>query len=165
MQSGRLRADLYYRLNVLSIELPALRERPEDVRAFARAFLAEAARELSRPEAELSESVLERFERYPWPGNVRELKNLIRRLVATAETFPITLADLPPAIDGDPRARPRRGADESGSPTADQELLMAVVASARTMAEAAARLGITRSTLYRRMERFGLRPERILRPH
>lgn len=80
-----------------------------------------------------------------------------------AETFPVTPSDLPPAFEGVPRDR--RGADVSGSPTADQELLMAVVGSARTMAEAAARLGITRSTLYCRMERFGLKPERILRPH
>jgi transcriptional regulator of acetoin/glycerol metabolism len=107
----------------------------------------------------VSEAVLERFERYQWPGNVRELKNLVRRLIATAVTFPVTLADLPPVL-GRSTESSSASADHPGQ---EQELLMEVVASARTMAEAAARLGITRSTLYRRMERFGLRPERVLR--
>jgi transcriptional regulator of acetoin/glycerol metabolism len=157
--SGRLRQDVYHRLNVLSIELPALRDRVEDLRLLAGMFVAEASRELSRPGAAVSEAVLERFERYQWPGNVRELKNLVRRLIATAVTFPVTLADLPPVL-GRSTESSSASADHPGQ---EQELLMEVVASARTMAEAAARLGITRSTLYRRMERFGLRPERVLR--
>ena len=166
VNSGRLRADLYHRLNVLSIELPALRERPTDVRLFAREFVADAARELGRPDAALSEAVLERFECYAWPGNVRELKNLIRRLIAMAVIFPVAVAELPPPV---------QGAEDAGAPVdilperlasrPGEERLIEVVRSARTMAEAAGRLGITRSTLYRRMQRFGLRPERVLRQH
>jgi transcriptional regulator of acetoin/glycerol metabolism len=167
VDGGRLRADLFHRLNVLSIELPALRERPQDIRALAARFTLDAGEELGQADATLSEDVLDRFERYAWPGNVRELKNLIRRLVAVAGAFPIVPADLPPAF-----ALSGRPADDPGSTTADHRVrtdeearLIEIVGSARTMAEAAACLGITRSTLYRRMERYGLRPERVLRPH
>jgi transcriptional regulator of acetoin/glycerol metabolism len=163
--SGRLRADVFHRLNVLAIELPSLRDRVVDIRALAARFTAEAALELSRPGAALSETVVDRFERYNWPGNVRELKNLIRRLVAVAAVFPIGLADLPPDLrpGGSPAAG--AGTDNADAPVrAEARELMGVVATARTMGEAAARLGITRSTLYRRMERLGLRPERVLRP-
>jgi len=156
----RFRSDLYYRLNVLSITLPPLRARASDIVLLARRFLVAAERETGRrvtltPEAEQA------LIRYGWPGNVRELENLMFRISATSANEVATLADLPVEL----RAA---GAEESASPAADggghedpRKLeLISVVRGARTMAEAAARLGVTRSTLYRRLERFGLYPSR-----
>jgi transcriptional regulator of acetoin/glycerol metabolism len=162
---GRLRSDLFHRLDVLRIQLSPLRERRSDVRPLARRFLAEAAAELDRPDAELSNAVLATFERLPWPGNVRELRNIIRRLVAVAEGFPVIVTDLPATLNSTEGMDQEAGgaAGAAGSDAIGD--LVAVVASARTMGEAARRLGITRSTLYRRMERHGLRPHRVLREH
>jgi transcriptional regulator with PAS, ATPase and Fis domain len=163
--SGRLRADVFHRLNVMPIELAALRERPADIRPLTAHFLREAARELGRPGAALDPAVVASFERHSWPGNVRELKNLVRRLVACAAAFPIRAEELADAGLRSERARPDEQESAARLSTAAERELMDVVARSRTMAEAASRLGVTRSTLYRRMERLGLRPERVLRPH
>ena len=79
LQRGRFRLDLYYRLNVYPIGLPALRERVEDVGLLAEAFLREASRRLGRVFDPISEEVLEALKSYEWPGNVRELQNVIER--------------------------------------------------------------------------------------
>ncbi len=152
LERGRLRVDVYHRLNVLRIELPPLRERRGDIRELTLRFLRDAAAELNRPDAALSQDVIEAFERLPWPGNLRELRNAVRRMVAVAEAFPVGGSDIAPAEE------------TIELPAAGTDRLMEAVASARTMAEAASRLGITRSTLYRRLQRQGLRSHRILRP-
>jgi sigma-54 dependent transcriptional regulator, acetoin dehydrogenase operon transcriptional activator AcoR len=158
VRSGQLRADLYYRLNVLSIELPPLRERAEDIPALAQHLLAQAATEVGRPALYFADGIPEQLARYPWPGNVRELKNLVRRVASLAPTDRIGLESLPASLTGHvaPMARAVESDDER-SKTVD------AMTSARTMQEAAMRLGINRSTLYRRLERFGLKAERLLR--
>lgn len=181
LDSGRLRADVYYRLNVLAVELPPLRARQSDVPLLAAHFAVEAVRELRRPACALDAEVIEAFRRYTWPGNVRELKNTVSRLVALTWGSRVGLADLPSAIRnaaGHRAAAGPRSVSGDPSPTTagtsmgaartaasgrllDSERLMEVVASARTLAEAAAQLGITRSTLYRQMRRCGLRPKRV----
>ncbi len=166
LRSGALRADLYYRLNVIPIELPPLRDRAGDVSRLARRFFEAAAREQGVTGVTVEPAVFDAFAAYPWPGNIRELQNVIRRLVAVTGTV-VRLADLPQAIRAaalgtEPSASP---ADPPGPPSQiDREdaHLTEVVNSSGTMAEAAARLGITRSTLYRRMARFGLRPRRVV---
>jgi DNA-binding NtrC family response regulator len=79
VKQGRFRADLYYRLNVLQIAVPALRERPEDIPVLAGAFAVELASRLGRPAPELSPDAIERLRAYSWPGNVRELRSVIER--------------------------------------------------------------------------------------
>ncbi|HET7294370.1 MAG TPA: sigma-54 dependent transcriptional regulator [Vicinamibacteria bacterium] len=79
IKAGRLRQDLYYRLAVLQIQVPPLRERPEDIPLLAARFAAEVARRLGRPAPELSPEAAARLQAYPWPGNVRELQNVIER--------------------------------------------------------------------------------------
>ncbi len=97
--SGGFREDLYYRLNTFPIEIPPLRERPDDVVALAKNFLARAAREFGKPELTLTEAALERLARYRWPGNVRELQNLMERLAILCDRQ-IDADDLPfPAED------------------------------------------------------------------
>jgi transcriptional regulator of acetoin/glycerol metabolism len=174
LAKGQLRSELLYRINVITIELPALRERGPDLPVLARRFFQATAHDLGRPEVVVEGEVISAFQAYGWPGNVRELRNVVRRLMVVAGTR-IALADLPQAI----RAAylgiapaPRLGpATPASAPTGlgrashiDQEdaRLVDVVNRSRTMAEAAAELGITRSTLYRRMERFGLRPKRVV---
>jgi sigma-54 dependent transcriptional regulator, acetoin dehydrogenase operon transcriptional activator AcoR len=172
VERRQLRSELYHRINVLSIELPPLRARGEDLPLLARRLFQTVARDLGRPEVVVEGEVFAAFLAYSWPGNLRELKNVVRRLmVIGGET--ISVADLPQAIRvaymGIPPQRLSAGeatalAPRSRASHIDQEdaRLMDAVNHSRTMAAAAAELGIARSTLYRRMERFGLKPKRVL---
>ncbi|OGK83985.1 MAG: hypothetical protein A2050_08030 [Candidatus Rokubacteria bacterium GWA2_73_35] len=106
-KAGRFRDDLYWRLNVVQLVVPALGERPEDVVPLARHFLATYAREQKKPVADFSPDVLEAFARYAWPGNVRELRNAVERAVIFAEPGrPIRLGHLPAYLrpGGEPAA-------------------------------------------------------------
>ncbi len=161
LAAGRFRADLYYRLNVIPIALPPLRLRGADIPALCERFLSQAAAETQR-RVSLHPDVMAAFARYAWPGNVRELENLIRRLSAVSRAAVVELNDLPPHF----RESMRPGVPSLPAPESDDPhklKLVKVIAAARTMAEAAAMLGVTRSTLYRQLERFGLRPSRAVR--
>ncbi len=174
LQAGTLREDLFHRLNVLSIQLPPLRDRLDDLPALVARFLAEAEEEQGRSPRPLAPALLSALGAWRWPGNVRELKNVIRRLVALAPGPRLELADAPEELRKlapapapqqaplQPAPAPRAAASELSE---DQALrrLVDTVAEARTMTEAAALLGVTRSTLYRQLARLGLRAERILR--
>ncbi|HEY7957622.1 MAG: sigma-54-dependent transcriptional regulator [Polyangia bacterium] len=94
VETGAFRQDLYYRLNVVPLEMPALRDRAEDIPALANHFLADAGRRLGR-ELRLSPEALEALCRYAWPGNVREVENLIERVAILGKGGEITVADLP----------------------------------------------------------------------
>jgi transcriptional regulator with GAF, ATPase, and Fis domain len=83
--AGRFRSDLFYRINVMTIRTPPLRERREDIRPLAEAFLAELAVRFGRPARALTPAALEALEAYPWPGNVRELRNVVERAVLLAQ--------------------------------------------------------------------------------
>jgi sigma-54 dependent transcriptional regulator, acetoin dehydrogenase operon transcriptional activator AcoR len=172
LREGSLREDLYYRISVLTISLPPLRRRPGDVARLAAHFLEAAGRELGRSGCHFGPNVVEALQAHRWPGNVRELENLVRRLVALATGPEITVADLPQPIRDAAAARssgpwvvpttsaPTAPADPDG-PT--REELRLVIEESASMQQAAARLGINRSTLYRRLERYGLRPARTVR--
>ncbi len=95
VDSGTLREDLYFRVNVIPLHLPPLRERDGDVVLLARHFTAKLSEDLDRPPPRLSDRVLEIFRRYAWPGNVRELENVVQRLVVMAEGDTIDAPDLP----------------------------------------------------------------------
>jgi transcriptional regulator of acetoin/glycerol metabolism len=153
LASGALRRDFYHRLNVLSIALPALRDRGADLPLLIGDLLAQAGRELGAPAIAIAPDALAALRAHSWPGNVRELKNLCRRLVATARGARIELADLPDEL----RARPPVASGATGETDRPDARIIAVVRAARTMAEAADRLGMDRSTLYRRLAKYGLR--------
>lgn len=156
--AGRFRLDLYHRLNVIGIALPPLRLRGVDIPALCERFLLQAARETGR-RVRLAPPVQAAFLRYGWPGNVRELENLIRRLSATSRSELVEPGDLPPELLAAPTVR-EEPHDAPASDDPHKLRLVTVIAAARTMAEAASVLGVTRSTLYRQLERFGLRPGR-----
>jgi DNA-binding NtrC family response regulator len=157
--AGRFREDLYFRLAVIPIALPPLRERREDVIPLARHFLARWSAELGRPIRGFSPEVEALLAAHPWPGNVRELENAIERGVVLARGERVSSDDLlldePSA--GSPAAR---GAGESLQEFLDraaaERIRAALAESAGARQEAARRLGIDRTTLYRLMRRLGL---------
>jgi two-component system NtrC family response regulator len=164
MAARRFRRDLYYRLNVLPIAVPPLRDRGDDLVSLARAFLAEAEAEVGRSGLSFADDALGAMRAHPWPGNVRELRNVVLRAAATARTESIHAADLaldpagaadlgrPPAALVD-AARPLRATVLA---TEREALVAALAASGWNCARAAASLGISRMTLYRRLKRLGL---------
>lgn len=168
---GRFRADLFYRLNVISLRLPPLRERREDVPLLVRQGLARLAEEQGAPRKQIRPELMRLLEQYHWPGNVRELLNLLERLAFTVDSPEIGVADLPPALarklqaDGMVPALDGPGAAPTGaglplhSSVAETErrTLQQALERARGSRTAAARLlGIHRSTLYDKLRKHGL---------
>src|SRR5580658_1958343 len=143
IREGRFREDLYYRLNVIDIAVPALAERPADILPLARHFLGEGL--------QLSEDAAAALQAHDWPGNVRELRNSIERAKLLARERIVAAADLNlPAV-----TRPPARENENLS----KEVLEASLREAGgNISRAAQSLGLSRQALYRRMERFNLRP-------
>jgi NtrC-family two-component system response regulator AlgB len=160
VREGRFREDLLYRLNVLEVTLPPLRERPEDILPLARHFLAFFARSARRTGLRFSPEAEAALGAHRWPGNVRELRNAVERavvLAGTAELLGPELLALPPAAAAG-RALP--AAPPPGSfPTLDElerEHVRRALSECATLEEAAARLGIDPSTLWRKRKKLGL---------
>jgi NtrC-family two-component system response regulator AlgB len=159
VRDNSFRLDLLYRLNVISLVLPPLRERPEDLEDLALGFVARYARSYHLPAARLAPSALAQLRAYAWPGNVRELQNVMERAVilCPGEEIGADLLSLgaPPAAAGDPAP-----AVAPGAPVTLDELerrhIEAVLAEAETLDAAARTLGIDSSTLYRKRKAYGL---------
>jgi two-component system response regulator AtoC len=160
------RADLFYRLNVISIELPPLRERPGDIPILVEYLAHKAARKLRRPQPRFTPEALAALERYPFPGNVRELENLVERLLILCEGNEIGLGDLPADIR---HAQPGGAAELGGlAETLDYRkardaferayLQRLIEATHGNVSEAARLSGISRRHLYEKFERLGIRP-------
>ena len=118
MQNGSFREDLFYRLNVVSITLPALRDRTADIPALVSHFLERSCREMKRPQLGMDRSVMDILQAHLWPGNVRELQNAIERAVVLAAGPDITAADLPAEIRAHSSSGPL--STESGVPVQNQ---------------------------------------------
>jgi len=157
ISQGSFREDLFYRLNVIQMILPPLRDRREDIPALAEHFLTRAAAKLERT-LRLSPAALERLLRYPWPGNVRELENAIARAAILARTEAIEADDLPPHVSaglhlGPSPALPRQ------ITLADAErahILTTLERYGRNHSGAAEALGIGRTTLWRKLKEYGI---------
>ena len=183
IDEGRFREDLYYRLNVIPIDIPPLRERAEDVPDLVRHFVAIYARENKRPAPRIEPATVATLQGYAWPGNVRELQNYIERAIVLCTGDAIGVDLLPPHVRGErpPRAGRRRGRDLSGlceefvsrgvseaGPAAEnlhdrvvslaeKELIAQVLKSCQgVQTKAATRLGINRNTLHKKIEDYGL---------
>ncbi len=162
-EDGLFRSDLYFRLNVLTLTLPPLRERGDDVVLLARHYAEQTARRYRLPAPAFSDEALAALRSYSWPGNVRELKHLTERAVLLSGEAPLSarLFALPesPAGRDTPSALPE---DLRGVTLGDAEkslIHQALVASGGNISEAARRLGITRMTLRYRMEKYRIRLE------
>jgi two-component system NtrC family response regulator len=162
VREGSFREDLWYRLNVVPLRMPALRERIEDIPVLAEHFLLEHSRRHGRPVPRLLPEVFDRFERYDWPGNVRELANVLERLVVLGEEETIAVEDLPEALRRD---LPRFGGARVEIPAGgivledlEKGLIEEALRRCGGNQSAASRfLGISRQTLLYRMQKFGLR--------
>jgi DNA-binding NtrC family response regulator len=156
--AGTFRGDLFYRLNVGTIHLPALRERPDDIEPLARHFVALCNTKLGRSVAGVSPRVLDLLQRYPWPGNVRELANVIERALVVARGTVILPEHLPPLLleaRGDGAGR-SPGSELSLEAAERDQILKALQASGGKRIEAARLLGLSRRTLYRKLDRYGI---------
>ena len=156
---GQFREDLLYRLNLISVRLPALRERPADVPLLAHTFLARATEAYGRPPRELAPAALSWLAAQRWPGNVRQLKQLMERVVLVTEREQLGAEDL--AALADPAAREADGSmPQPGSMTLD-EMERVMIARALehyqgNLTRVAEALGLSRPALYRRLEKHGL---------
>lgn len=171
VKANRFRLDLFYRLNVFPIRMPALRDRPEDIVALAEEFAGDA-------KDMLTAEVLDAFLAYHWPGNVRELRHTVERMAAMRSEGALRLADVPSALSNHLAAnglrRLAKNVAEFGEAalpeytshvttpviplpeTEKQEISKALAATNRQMGKTATMLGISRTTLYRRMKEYGL---------
>ena len=157
------RQDLFFRLNVISIHIPPLRERAEDVPALFDHFLAIAARELKQAPKSVGEGVHDRLMRYAWPGNVRELRNLAERLAIVSPGEVIRTMDLPPSLGG--METERGGAAFLDAPTFQEFKAASEAAYLQAklrendynVSRTAESLDMQRSNLYKKIQRYELR--------
>jgi len=173
----RFREDLFYRLNVVRIHLPPLRERVADIRLLAEYFLRKIAVQRHKPLLKLSEEAIAFLENYPWPGNVRELENTIQRAVVLATSDVLLPKNIPlgraEAANGKAAPAPAdldvdavmdilfasgvRKSDTGLLPWMEREMsIRALKKTSNNQARAARLLGITRATLRKRLEQMGL---------
>jgi two-component system nitrogen regulation response regulator GlnG len=183
----QFREDLFYRLNVVRIPIPPLRERPDDIPLLVNYFLEKNARELKRQPKSVAASVIKTLEKYHWPGNVRELENAIRRVHVMAKSDAILSSDLPPEISGQSAGGASISttgvAGEAAStdaaalarqlfqwakrdpklkviPAVERELVIQALKETNdNQVHAAKLLGITRATLRKRIDKFGIQRE------
>ena len=157
-RSGAFRKDLYFRLNVVTVHLPSLRERRSDIPQLVHCFLDRYA---PGENVQVAPSVMKSFLQYEWPGNVRELENCIARAIALGDHRTIDVADLPPAVRGNEPAHSSRedSSDLSTTALADLErmtILRVFEQAGGDKVLAGKMLGISRATLYRKLKRYNI---------
>jgi len=163
---GRFRQDLFYRINVINVELPALRDRVSDIPLLAQHFLTEVCAETGKPMKAFAPEALAALQRYRWPGNVRELENAMERALLLSKTETLGLEDLPPQIAAvGPFAMEPLGTRTLKEALAapERQIIFEVLQSNGWNRFATAEvLGINRTTLYKKMKRLGLDESRYL---
>ena len=165
IKAGRFREDLYFRLNVVPISVPPLRERREDIPLLADHFMAMLAREYGRRVKRFEPDAVEVLQRYAWPGNVRELRNVIERLMIMVPGDRVMARDLlfldqgaGPAVAAETAAAPIMPLHDARDDFERQYILRALAAQHGNISRTADVLGVERSNLYRKMRSFGIAP-------
>lgn len=162
VEAGTFRADLYYRLNIIRIHLPPLRERKEDIPGLVSHFLKAFCRRYDLPEKRISSEAVAAMMAYGWKGNVRELANTVERLVTLADGPEISRGDLPEAIH---EAQPAKDiyaeslisrAREAGEAQEKALIIRALKNAGGNKTKAAELLGIHRTTLYQKIKKYNL---------
>ncbi len=156
VKDGRFRADLFYRLNVIPLNIPALRERPNDIVQLANFFLQESCKGFNKKLALLPDDMLVLLKNYSWPGNVRELKHVIERLVITAKGNTLSAKDLPKEIREAKAAPPAGKAVLSRNEAELENIKRALMETKDNKSKAAKILGVTRKTLFNKMKKYNL---------
>ncbi len=155
VEAGRFREDLLYRLNVIEVTVPALRERREDIVPLARHFVAFFARQARRPVPEVSPEAEAALLRYDWPGNVRELRNAMERAVVLMDGRVLDASALPRKVADAPATGPALG-DDVTLDDVEREHIRRVLLRAGSLDDAARILGIDPSTLWRKRKRYDI---------
>jgi len=159
LEEGTFREDLYYRLNVVAIDIPPLRDHKEDIPALANFFLERYARESARPLTSISPDAVKRLMEYHWPGNIRELQNIIERGVTLSTGTTLTPADI--YLD-DPAKRPASGSPHVLPPGMtleqweDETIREALRRANGNKSQAARALGLSRNALRYRLSKLGV---------
>jgi len=155
VKAGRFREDLFYRLNVIAVTMPGLRDRPGDLLPLAESYRRHFAARLGKKITAYTPAVVAAFGAYSWPGNLRELRNVVERAVILADSETIDSADLPEQFCAQPDATVAVGARVTLD-ALETEHLRRIVAVAHNLDEAARILGIDPATLYRKRQKLGL---------
>ena len=152
--AGRFREDLFYRLNVIQIEIPPLRQRPDDIAALAQRLLSFFGRNNHRLFKGFTDDALQSLKGYSWPGNIRELRNVIERAAILCPTDTVGSPYLPACI------APDEALSQLGDPVPlkqiEQQHIRRVLASTKSLQEAADVLGIDQATLWRKRKEYGI---------
>ncbi|MFP4379210.1 MAG: sigma-54-dependent transcriptional regulator [Candidatus Sumerlaeia bacterium] len=166
VEEGRFREDLYYRLNVVRIRIPPLRERPEDIPPLVEHFLKQLTRENRRPNISLTDRAMTALCSHPWYGNVRELRNVIEQIVVFARDTRVDIEDLPASLEltgfdakpeepATPKAGASPGADVSLAELEKEHILRTLKKMGGNRTRAAKKLGISRRTMQRKLKEMG----------
>ena len=162
--AGEFRSDLYYRLNVVPMEVPSLRERKDDIPLLTAFFLAGLSRKFGRPVKSVSQGAMARMLEYQWPGNIRELENVLARAVVLSGTPVLNLETLALPLEARHQDPPPQVAAAVESPTlesAERRHVLGVLESTHWVVEgprgAAKQLGLHANTLRSRMKKLGIR--------
>lgn len=162
VDEGAFREDLFYRLNLISLRLPTLADRREDVPRLAEHFLARARETHMRPELQLSPAAVGWLGTREWPGNIRQLMHLIERTVLISESDDLGAADLERAAEMESREAAKETLPSVGSMTVSEVeramILKSLAHHQGNLSRVAASLGLSRAALYRRLEKYGIKP-------
>jgi len=157
VEKATFREDLYFRLNVVTVRLPPLRERVDDIPLLAHHFLAELANRAGKPIRELSSGSLEVMKGYPWPGNIRELRNVLEHAVIMSEGDIIQESDLPTFLRTIPSTNGASDFGEVSLSELERRHIQNLLEKKSDLGTVARILGIGRTTLWRKMKEYGLR--------
>jgi transcriptional regulator with PAS, ATPase and Fis domain len=160
VQTGRFRADLYYRLNVVNIVLPPLNSRPEDIEGLARFFFADFCKDFNKKLRPLSNEILNALKTYTWPGNVRELKNALERAVLSAKGEALVVKDFPSEIFEPVAVQTLTAGGEGAALNRDEaekeNIRKALLALKGHKSKVAEYLGVSRTTLLSKIKKYSL---------
>ncbi len=161
---GRFREDLFFRVNVIPIRLPPLRERLEDLPALAEHFLRRLAGQAGRPAPAVAPEAMRLLAAHDWPGNVRELKSALEYAFVVTDAGPIAAAHLPPGLGAARPACPRLGPVREAAPPGDERALLveALERAGGNRSGAARLLGVSRGTVLNRMRKYGVDSKHVL---
>jgi DNA-binding NtrC family response regulator len=156
IKKGLFREDLYYRLNVIEVRIPPLRERKEDIKVLAQHFIEKYSRENNKKVAGITDEALEALNNYSWPGNIRELRNVIERAVVLSGSDAIGLAELPDKVKSQDGSRGMQTLKDRLDYFEEKIIKEALQENDWRKEETAVQLGVDLATLYRKIKRLGI---------